>query len=73
LNEITGNDAVPRRPTHFTQDDVKRAVRGAVAAGIDVANIEIDACTGNIVISTPRGSNVPISAYDKWKAEMNAG
>lgn len=34
----------------FKQDDVTRAVKGAVAAGLAVARIEVDQRTGKIVI-----------------------
>jgi len=55
------------------QTDLTRALRGAVAAGIEVARIEIDWRTGSIVISTPKASSVSISAYDDWKGQQNAG
>jgi hypothetical protein len=56
----------------FKQADVTRALRGAVAAGVEVARIEIDARTGNIVLSTPFVSSVPVAPYDVWKGEINA-
>lgn len=59
-----------RQSASFRQSDVKRAISGAVAAGVDVARIEIDSRTGNIIILTPRASSVP--AYDLWKATNNA-
>jgi hypothetical protein len=40
-----------RGPASFKQRDVTRAVRGAVAAGVEVQRIEIDK-TGKIVIVT---------------------
>jgi hypothetical protein len=61
-----------RVPATFKQADVTRALRGAVAAGVEVARIEIDPRTGNIVISTPRVPSVPVAPYDAWKAEGNA-
>jgi hypothetical protein len=64
-------DVMPR-PAPFKQADVKRAVRGAVAAGVEVAHIEINIRTGNIVISTPCATITPVSPYDEWKAESNA-
>lgn len=38
------------RPAAVKQIDVTRAVKGAVAAGLSVARIEIDQHTGKIVI-----------------------
>jgi hypothetical protein len=61
-----------RVPATFKQADVTRALRGAVAAGVEVARIEIDARTGNIVILTPRVPSVSVAPYDAWKAEVNA-
>jgi hypothetical protein len=56
----------------FKQADVTRALRGAVAAGVDVARVEIDARTGKIVLITSRGSSVSISPYDAWKGDDSA-
>jgi hypothetical protein len=61
-----------RAPATFKQADVTRAVRGAVAAGVEVAHIEISARTGNIVISTPRVPSALVAPYDVWKVESNA-
>jgi hypothetical protein len=61
-----------RAPATFRQADVTRALRGAVAAGVEVARIEIDARTGSIVMLTPRVLSVPLSSYDVWKADSNA-
>jgi hypothetical protein len=68
---ITGDDVMARKPATFKQADVTRAVRGVVAAGVDVTCIEIDARTGNIVIS-PRVHSPSITPYDAWKADGNA-
>ena len=61
-----------RGPATFKQADVTRALRGVAAAGVQVARIEIDARTGNIVMLTPRAPNVPDGPYDMWKAESSA-
>ena len=61
-----------RGPATFKQADVTRAVRGVIAAGVEIARIEIDACTGNIVMLTPRVLIVPVEPYDEWKAQTNA-
>jgi len=63
---------MPRTPASFKQGDVTRALRGAVAAGIQVARIEIDPRTGHIIILTPQVLGSPIAPYDAWKAVRNA-
>jgi hypothetical protein len=61
-----------RAPVRFKQADVTRALRGAIAAGVEIARVEIDPRDGNIVILTPRVSSSPLDPYDVWKAESNA-
>jgi hypothetical protein len=52
----------------FKQSDITRAVKGAVAAGVSVRQIEID-LTGKIVIMTNSGEPVaPSNELDKWMA-----
>jgi hypothetical protein len=46
-----------RSPSTFKQGDVTRAVKGAVAAGVDVAKIEIDAA-GKITVVTVRAPGI---------------
>jgi hypothetical protein len=41
---------VSRGPLAFKQQDVTRAVRGAVAAGIEVQRVEIDPRDGKIIL-----------------------
>ena len=43
-----------RGPLPITQADVNRALRGVVAAGVEIARVEIDPRNGNIIILTPR-------------------
>ncbi len=43
-----------RAPSTFKQGDVTRAVKGAIAAGLDIARVEIDP-TGKIVIQLGNG------------------
>lgn len=61
-----------RGPLAITQADVTRALRGAVAAGVEIARVEIDPRNGNIIILTPRDSGSLVAPYDVWKAERNA-
>ena len=52
--------------SRFRQSDLTRALKGAIAAGIKIASIEIDPA-GKIVIMT--GTNELVastSALDKW-------
>ena len=54
-----------RGPATFKQADVTRALRGAVAAGVEVQRIEIDK-TGKIVVITGRPERVPVSNINDW-------
>ena len=56
----------------FKQADVTRALRGAVAAGVEIARVEIVPRNGNIVILTPRDFSTPVAPYDVWKEEKCA-
>lgn len=53
----------------FTQADVARALKGALAAGLDVGAVEISP-TGEIRIAAARkaAENSPLNPFDKWKA-----
>lgn len=58
------------RAVAFKQADVKRAVKGAIAAGLSVAAVKIGH-DGEIVIEfgTPRASD----PYEDWKREKAGG
>jgi hypothetical protein len=60
-----------RSPSPFKQQVLVRALKGAKAAGIEVARIEIDK-DGKIVISTPRAPAAPNNPYDAWRAKQDA-
>jgi hypothetical protein len=51
---------MPRGPSTFRQQDVTRALRAAVAAGVDVTRVEIDK-TGKIVIVTGKREEMAIN------------
>jgi hypothetical protein len=60
---------VSRRPSAFKQRDVARAVRGAEAAGIRVARVDIEPSTGRISI-VPAGILANDSELDRWLKEQ---
>jgi hypothetical protein len=43
---------MPRRPSTFKQRDVTRALRAAVAAGLQVTGFKLDVHTGKIEVET---------------------
>jgi hypothetical protein len=55
-----------RGPSMFRQTDVTRALKAAVAAGLDVARIEIDV-TGKIALFARSETLEPISPLERWK------
>jgi hypothetical protein len=71
-NDVTGDHVMARGPATFKQADLKRALKGAVAAGVEIARIEIDARTGNIIMLTPQVPSAPVAPYELWKAGSNA-
>ncbi len=56
-----------RRAIAFRQADISRAVKGAKAAGLSIARVEIDAA-GKIVIVTAAAAETTEDAYAAWKA-----
>jgi hypothetical protein len=63
---------MPRRPTRFLQSDVRRAIQGAMDAGLSVARVEIDQ-DGKIVIVSGEGRpKETTTPFDAWKAKKNA-
>ena len=67
-----------RAPSNFRQQDVTRAVKAVVAAGVDIARVEIDRA-GKIVIVTGRSleATSPQDALDRelqdWEARHGQG
>ncbi len=59
-----------RARTRFHQGDISRAVKGATAAGLSVAKIEIDQ-DGKIVIVSAEDTarQEPATPLDAWKAK----
>jgi len=56
------------RPASFRQADLSRALKAALAAGLEVGRIEIDP-SGKIVIVSARHEVQPQSDFDKWMAD----
>jgi hypothetical protein len=59
-----------RGPSKFTQSDITRAVKGVVAAGVDVIRVEVDT-SGRIIVIAGKLGNIPpvINPLDKWMAD----
>lgn len=53
----------------FRQRDLTRALKGAIAAGVQIARVEIDP-SGKIVLQLGGGERVePSNEFDKWMAD----
>jgi|RhiMethySRZTD1v2_1073278.scaffolds.fasta_scaffold86044_6 hypothetical protein len=58
-----------KRVARFRQADLQRALRGAKAAGLKVARVEIGPENGKIVIITDAETGqLPQSSLEQWKA-----
>ena len=55
-----------RGPSVFKKVDVTKALKGARAAGLEVARVEIDAA-GKIVLFARSEHSEPLSPLEKWK------
>ena len=64
---------MPRGPCSFKQSDVTRAVKGAVAAGVQVGRVEITK-DGSIVVvpSSMVVAAAPLDVLDRELAEFEA-
>jgi hypothetical protein len=59
-----------RRPSKFKKTDVTRAAKAVLAAGVDIAQVEIEPTTGKITIMTSSASGAEkITELDTWMAE----
>ena len=61
-----------RRPCTFRQADVTRALKGAVAAGVEVKSIEIDQ-SGKIVMITSRAAEPAKQDESDWDEVLTDG
>lgn len=58
-----------RSATRFTQADVAKALKGAIAAGFDVGAVEIGSDGAiRIVRANGKGNNSPTTPFDEWQA-----
>jgi hypothetical protein len=55
---MTGDNKPSRTPSAFRQRDVTRAIRAAIAAGVDIARVEVTNA-GTIVIVPTGGAEPP--------------
>jgi len=59
-----------RSASKFKKTDVIRATKAVLAAGVDIAGIEIEPATGKITIMTSGSSGAEkITDLDRWMAE----
>jgi hypothetical protein len=59
-----------RSASKFKKTDVTRATKAVLAAGVDIAGIEIEAATGKITIVTGGSSGAEkITDLDRWMAK----
>jgi hypothetical protein len=58
-----------RGPSKFKKSDLTRATKAVLAAGVDIAGIEIEPVTGKITIMTSGSSGEKINDLDRWIAE----
>jgi hypothetical protein len=55
-----------RRPSKFKKTDVTRAAKAILAAGVDIARVEIEPITGKITFMTSSSEKIP--ELDTWMA-----
>ncbi|MDP1730671.1 MAG: hypothetical protein Q8L54_05725 [Devosia sp.] len=60
----------------FREVDVRRAISGAVAAGLQVTRVEVDPSTGLIILATgttdAAATAEPVDALDAWIRESGS-
>lgn len=56
------------RPAPFRQQDVTRALRAAIAAGLQVSGYDVDPATGKIHVNTgtPTAKDTGSADLDRW-------
>jgi hypothetical protein len=61
---------MPRAPSTFRQQDVTRAVKAVVSAGVDIARVEIDKAGKIVIIAVDGGKPV---AANEWDTVLHHG
>ena len=56
---------MPRGPCAFKQNDITKAVRAVVAAGIEVARVEVDKA-GKIIVVAGEADKTEVSERNSW-------
>ena len=56
---------MPRGPCAFKQSDITKAVRAVVAAGIEVARVEVDKA-GKIIVVAGEADKTEVSERNSW-------
>jgi hypothetical protein len=63
---------MPRYAARFRQADVTRVVKAAIAAGLAVDRVEIDA-DGKITVTTVQPpAAAPVDEFEAWEAKRDA-
>jgi hypothetical protein len=57
---------MPKSRQTFRRSDLTRAIKGAIAAGVDVARADIDSETGRIVIVIGKSVATVASTSNEW-------
>ena len=61
-----------RTPATFKQADLVRAVKAALACGLDVVRTEIAADGRIVLVHHTEQKKAPEAEYEKWRARKNA-
>ena len=68
---MTGDKPHSRRPSAFRQRDVTRAIRGAVAAGVDIARVEVTNAGTIVIVPAAAATTAGAAAQNGESAETN--
>jgi hypothetical protein len=64
---------MPRAPAIFRQHDVTRAIRAAVAAGVDITRVRVEITkAGSIIVTTGAAPSAPQNDLDRELAAFEA-